>query len=299
MRVSQQLMFDVSYRELDRTVRKLLELQRQSATGLRVNRPSDDPVAAQRAIELRAASRRIDPALRNAQYIKSWLAMTEAGLEEMKDAVNRAKEIAVEQSSDTSDAVCRSAAAIEVRHLYDRVVQAANTRMGDRYIFSGTETLTAPVTRDGNYNPDYTHGNDQAIRVRVYGDQTMTLNLTVEGAGSGVLESTQILETLRDLNDALEADDTAAIANQLDKLDQGFEAVTAFMAEVGSRVSGIEAQEETLKEMQIDLEENISNYLDADIDKVFMELTKQQLIYQAALKTTGAVTRYSLMDFIE
>ena len=49
MRVTTQLLVDRSVRNINNQTNRLLTLQEQLATGLRVNRPSDDPIDARRA----------------------------------------------------------------------------------------------------------------------------------------------------------------------------------------------------------------------------------------------------------
>ena len=69
-RITQRLMVDRVLRNLNRQSREILKLQEQLATGQRVNRPSDDPLAVRRAVNAqaqagrRAAHRNRRPSLR-------------------------------------------------------------------------------------------------------------------------------------------------------------------------------------------------------------------------------------------
>jgi flagellar hook-associated protein 3 FlgL len=294
MRVTQRLLFESTMRELDTTTRKLLNLQKQAAYGRRVLRPSDDPLAAQRIQDLKASLRRIDPALRNGQYVQSWLQISESTMQEMEETLERAKELATSQSSSTASASTRQMTAEELKNLYDQIVQLANTRLGDRYIFGGSQTQSPVVERDDLFNPTYT-GNGQEIQVRTNGQETIAMNVTARD----MLETNGVLETLRDLINALEANDTTAITAQLTGLDQGMAALNDFISDVGSRSKVLERQGEAQKDAQIDLQETLSEYEDADIARVLTELTTQQTVYEAALRTTAMITRTSLVDYIE
>jgi flagellar hook-associated protein 3 FlgL len=293
MRVTQHLLFESSYRQLDQSTRRLLEIQLQAASGKRVLKPSDDALSAQKILDIKASLRRIDPGLRNGQYTESWLNLSESSLGEMEDALVRAEEVAVSQSSGTASASTRQEAAEEIKQIYDLVVQLANTRMGDRYIFGGTETQVAPVQRDDLFNPTYS-GNDQDISVRIHSGQTIKLNVNVKD----VLESNNILTSLRDMITALEADDPAGVVAQLDVLKPGLEALNGTVAEIGSRINSIDSHAGAQKDLQLSLQETLSEYEDADMALVFTDLVNQQTVYQAALKSTAMVTRMSLVDFL-
>jgi flagellar hook-associated protein 3 FlgL len=293
MRVSQQLLMESTYRELDRNAQRLLNLQEQAASARRVLKPSDDPMAALRILDVRSDLGRIDPSLRSGQYVKSWVSLTESSLSGMQDALMRAKELAVSQASATADADTRSMTAAEVKEIYDQVVQLANTRLGDRYIFGGTQTQTPAVTRDGLYNPSF-QGNDQQIEIPMGQGETIPMNSTARD----VLEAPGVLATLRDLIVAMEGNDPDGISAALDGLDQGIDALGTAQADLGARVGSLDGRADDLRERQLDLQETLSVYQDADMAKVLTDLTNQQTIYEAALKTTAMITRVNLMDFL-
>jgi flagellar hook-associated protein 3 FlgL len=294
MRVTERLIFESTLRELDTTKRKLLELQKQAASGRRVLRPSDDPSAAQRIQGLRASLRRIDPSLRNGQYVESWLMVSESSLQQMEETLERIKELAISESSSTASASSRQMTAQEVKELYDHMVQLANTRLGDRYIFGGTQTTSPPVQRDDVYNPTYT-GNAQEINVRVHDQQTIAMNVTA----TDVLEANGVLQTLKDLINALESDDPTAIANQITGLDQGMAALNGSIADLGSRGEALEGHVTSQKDAQVELQETLSEYEDADMALVLTSLVNEQTAYEAALRVTSMITRSSLLDFME
>jgi flagellar hook-associated protein 3 FlgL len=267
-----------------------------------VNKPSDDPLSAQKILDIRSALRQIDPTLRNGQYVNSWLSVTETSLRQIEDALARAKELALSESSDTSDAATRRMVAGEVKQLFDSVVQLANTRFGGRYIFGGTQTQTPPVERGvDTSNPDYPYdlrfnGNDDKIQIRIYGDQNISMNITAQEALGD--ENNGALATLRDLINALENNDASGIRATLDALDQSMDTLRYSIAEGGSRINAIDAYGESQLEFQLDLEETLSEYQDADMARVYTDLISQQTTYESALKTTAMITRLSLMDFI-
>lgn len=294
MRVSQGQIFDTCRLELERSANRLLSLQRQAATAKRVLRPSDDPLAAARISETRGFLARIDQGLRNKDYVDSWLSVTSSSLSQISDALVRAKELAISQANATASAASRWASAQEVKQLYDQIVQSVNARLGNRYVFGGTSTLTHPVERDDSYNASF-RGNDAKMSIRVGDEQTLVMNVTAQEA----LQEVGALETLRDLISSLESNDTGGVASQLEGIDEAMDAINACLAEVGSRAKALEGHGELLSEMQLDLQEALSGLQDADTVQVFMDLANQQVVYEAALRAAASViNRSSLMRFL-
>lgn len=293
MRVSQKLLMETTYRDLNRGAERLLRLQKMAASGKRVLDPSDDPLSALRIMELRGELSRIEPAQRKTDCTASWLSLTDSCLQRMEDVIIRAKEIAISQSNSTSTRETRMSAAMEVRQLLDEMIMLANSRIGDRYIFGGTKTLSPPLSRDDSYHVSF-NGNDGSMEVGIGGGRRVPMNVTA----ARVLQSSGIMDTLSNLLSALEADDPDAIRSSLEGLDSGYDAVLSVHSEVGARVKALEANKEDLDELQLDLESILSEYQDADMARLLTDLINQQTVYEAALRTTAMITRLNLMEFM-
>lgn len=293
MRVSQKLLMESTYTQLNRAGEELLTLLQQASTGKRVLNPSDDPVSATRIMEMKNELSRIDPAKRKGQYVNSWLSLSESAIQNMEEVLARAKEIALSQGSATATSETRAGAAVEVRQLYDQIVTLSNTRLGERYIFGGTQTLVPPVVRDDNYQASF-NGNEESIQVGVGLGRTVAMNVGI----TGVFRDNQVLDTLQGLIQALENNDPQAIAASLQGLDRGYDAMLELHGEVGSRMRAVESNSDNLGDLQLNLEGTLSDYQDADMAKLLTELANQQTAYEAALRTTAMITRLSLLEFL-
>jgi flagellar hook-associated protein 3 FlgL len=293
MRVSQKLLMETTYRDLSVGAERLLRLQKMAASGKRVLDPSDDPLSALRIMELRGELSRVEPAQRKTDYASSWLSLTDSCLQRMEEVIVRAKEIAISQSNATSTEETRATAAMEVRQLLDEMIMLANSRMGDRYIFGGTNTLFPPVSRDESYHVSF-HGNDQTIEVGIGGGRRVPMNVTA----TRTLQSSGIMDTLSNLLAALEANDPEGIRSSLHGLDSGYDAILSVHSEVGARVRSLESNKEDLGELRLDLESILSDYQDADMARILTDLVNQQTVYEAALRTTAMITRLNLMEFM-
>jgi flagellar hook-associated protein 3 FlgL len=96
-----------------------------------------------------------DQFVSNGKLAEAFLNNTDHALSQLVDVVNRAKEIAIGQSSAASSTnESRLGVAEEVTQLFNQAVAIANTRIGDRYLFGGYKTQTPPVDQNGRYIGD-------------------------------------------------------------------------------------------------------------------------------------------------
>ena len=155
MRISDNTNYGVVRDSISRSRNRMENLQGQSATLKKVNRPSDDPVGSAKVLEVRTDKVNNDQFQNNAKLAETFLNNTDHALEDLSEIAMRAKEIAIGQSSNASSTPeSRLGVAEEINQLYQRAIGTANRRIGDRYLFGGYQTDTAPVDPDGNYSGD-------------------------------------------------------------------------------------------------------------------------------------------------
>lgn len=145
MRVSTSMVFDSGVRTVNSQTGKLLHLQQQVATGRRIVSPSDDPVAAARALELTQASEVVAQFGRNRDNAQSSLALQETQLVGVGELVTRVRELAVQGGNGTLTRDNRKAITAELRARFDELMGYANARDGNgKYLFSGYMGDTRP-----------------------------------------------------------------------------------------------------------------------------------------------------------
>lgn len=145
MRVSTSMVFDAGVRTINNQTAKLLELPQQVATGRRIVKPSDDPVAAARALELTQASDVIEQFSRNRENAQSSLALQETQLVGVGELITRVRELATQGGNGTLTLENRKAITAELRARYEELMGYANARDGNgKYLFSGYKGDTRP-----------------------------------------------------------------------------------------------------------------------------------------------------------
>lgn len=204
MRVTDKMNQNQVLNNIQKTRTELSQLQNQAATMKRVTKPSDDPVASAKILAHRSENKNLEQYDKNIFFAKNFLETTEATLSQLGEAVVRAKELALQGASDTNGGAPREMISSEVGQIYNAVVEMANRKLGDRYLFGGFKTLTQPFDQNGQYL-----GDDGEIKIQNQKGNFVALNLTGDriflGKGIGVDQSvrppTKAPMTIEELQD--------------------------------------------------------------------------------------------------
>lgn len=137
--------------------------QKQISTGNALLSPSDDPLGASRALELRESLAGLAQFDRNAGMATNRLGHEEAALASVNDVLQRVRELALQANNATQSNETRALIAVEVREHLGQLVQIANQVDGNgRHLFAGNNLDATPVTKSGG---TYTYSGDQGQRM--------------------------------------------------------------------------------------------------------------------------------------
>ncbi len=186
MRVSTMMIFDNLMRNVARAVENTQKIQEVIISGKKISRLSDDPIGAAQVINFQSELIRLSQYKKNISHGNSWLNMSDSVLQDMQSLLGEVKNIAIAQSTSTVSEENRAQAAGMVQNFYNQLINYANTKLGDSYIFGGSITDIAPFNTDGTYK-----GNGDDITVGIVEGIKTKINL----AGSEFL--------ITDLNPAL------------------------------------------------------------------------------------------------
>ena len=124
-----------------------LQLQEQIATGRRVSKPSDDPVASAAAVNLEQAKALNLQWGTNAANAESALALEEQGLGDATRILQDIKTLTIQSGNAALQNSDRASIASEIRGLYDELLGVANRTDGNgSYLFSGYQGSTQPFS---------------------------------------------------------------------------------------------------------------------------------------------------------
>ena len=138
MRISTGMIFDAGVSAINRQTATLLHIQQQVASGRRILSPSDDPVAAARAMEVAQSRDVLVQYKENHNNASSALGLEEAQLSSSTDLLARVRELAVQGGNTSLSNTDRRAITAELRARFDELVGIANATDGSgQYLFSG------------------------------------------------------------------------------------------------------------------------------------------------------------------
>jgi len=285
MRVTDGMLRANALRGLTTSTMRLARSQEQVATTKRLNRPSDDPAQVREAVKLRDGIAELEQFMRNIETAGRTLSAAETAIATAGDAIQRARELAIQGANDTLSAVDRQQMAQEVGQLAGQLVQLASTKVGDSYIFSGFRTDVPPyASPTGAYQ-----GDAGVVMARISPGTAVPVNVFGDAVFGPALASLVQLQ-------AELAAGTRVTPSTIAALDAGQDALLAGRATVGARQNRLEETTAYLEQGMIAARKLLSELEDVDMTQAISQLSEQQLTYQAALKVNATILQRTLMD---
>lgn len=145
MRISTGMIYDSGVSAMQLRTASLLNTQQQLASGRKILNPSDDPVAAARALEITQAQS-LNTGYGAAQSnAKGSLGLVDSQLASVGDLLTRVQQLTVEAGNASLSTQDRASIATELRATYDQLIGIANSTDGTgQYLFSGYQGNTKP-----------------------------------------------------------------------------------------------------------------------------------------------------------
>lgn len=335
MRVTQSMLSNNMLRNLSSSYNKMGKLQDQLNTGKKVNRPSDDPVVAMKGIAYRHQVAKVEQFKRNVGDVHNWLDSTDAALDNAGEVLKRARELMVNVPTDSMTYDDRQKIAQELKQLQESMRDIANSKVGDKYIFSGTKT-GSPLAENGEimvpkgYINELTVQRDslagkldktaeelEKLKLLEYQvDNAGTLYKEVEGAGREVkievfdgveLQVNTIGSTLFSDIDARfdlmikqieDPDNQADLDTHIKSMDDALNSVLEDRAVVGARQNRAELMDNRLDLQEMAAKKQMSQNEDIDYEVVITDLMTQESIHRAALSIGARIIQPTLVDFL-
>ena len=297
MRVSTRLLSQALQGRIQKLSEDLKNINEKIASGKRINRPSDNPIAVVDSMTLKTSLSQIEQYQRNIEYGTSWLNLREAVLSEMNDLVTRAKEMTIQMANDTQSADTRASVAREVGQLLDEAIALGNTELGENYIFAGHRTKTTPFSKTvvGGIETAQYNGDTNDFRLQIGKGET----LVVGKNGQHALMDSNLFTALGTLKKALEDNDVDTIRLQLDQLKGVTDALTTELADMGAKTGRLEMKTSVYSQHTLTLKERLSNVEDTDLSEMIIELNGKELAYQAAMMSSVRVSELSILNYLK
>jgi len=283
--------------DLHRVSDRLTKTQQKIASNKEIERPSDDPFGASRAMVLRENLDGIEQFQRNVEDARGWQDAGESAMARMTEVVQRARDLLVQGASDTMDATARSSIALEIDELAASLKELGNASYKGQYVFGGLRTDAPPW----DVATDAYSGVAGPIARQIGPGVSVQVNVDVAGVfnGTGAPADRGLVQVLRDISANLRSGNGDALRGQdLGAIDDKLERLLDVRALNGARSNRLEAALGRLAELQESTISQLSETEDVDIAKAMIDFSSQQAAYQAALRAGANIVQQSLMDFL-
>ena len=300
-RVTQGIMINQSLRDLSSQTRRLLKLQEQLGTGLKVNAPSDDPLSARRSINVRTSMSKNTQYMANISAVSPQLTETDSSLTTMVSVLQRVRELTLEGANGTNSQSQLTIISEEVDQLLESALSEANHQTNGRYIFAGTKTLETPFVETRNAAGKITavtyQGNDEKTEISIGTNVSIDVNQT----GSDAFNDTQdIFKMIIDIRDNLLAGDGNSLqTDRLSELTVAQNQLLKVMASNGAAQNRLSRVSANLEDYNQQLEAVRSDNIDADYADTVIHINAQSNAFTAALNAAGRVIQPSLLDYLQ
>ncbi|MEZ6145696.1 MAG: flagellar hook-associated protein FlgL [Planctomycetaceae bacterium] len=139
--------------------RRLVDLQQQASTGLRILRPSDDPSGLRSVLRAEESISRLETRSSTINAARQLLDQAHIAVLEANQLFVKAGTLATEaiQATDSSE---QSVIADEVESLLSQLEVLANTRVADEYVFAGINSDTVPYLFESTSGASTYTGSD-------------------------------------------------------------------------------------------------------------------------------------------
>ena len=301
MRITQNMMSTIFVSNLRKQTEAMLQRQEQIATQKRINRPSDDPSGMGRVLAGRSALATIGQYTDNIQQGKTRLEFSEKTLKLVDELVQQARRIADEKSASGVTADERQFAATQVKEIFDQVLQLANSKFGDRYMFSGDKTSTQPFAvedPDDPYRVSY-QGDDGSFRYPIADGVEVTVDADGRNYFQNADGGVNIFGQLRDLITGLENGDLAQIRATIDPLEDAHVQIMNKRSEAGPKLYRLQATEEHWVNMKNTVQAAIGREEDVDVTQAIIELKNLETAYQSTMAAASRIIQPSLVNFLK
>lgn len=272
-------------------------LQDQLSSGLKLNQPSDGPVAVVQTLQLSAQATQVQAWSDNADLASSWLGLANTTANSVLDELQKARTLVLSAlNGGTQTSTTDNAIAGEVSAIRSNILDLANTTFAGRPIFSGTASVAEAYDAAGAYqgngtSPAMPIGQGQSVDASVAGPQLFG----TDGTPSQVF--TVLGQIASDLSGATPPSESTLNAD-LAHLDQAITTAESGAATLGNAASLVASAKLTLTSTKTSLEGTIGTTEDTNIPEAATQLKSDMTVYQSALWAASQAVLPSLVEFL-
>ncbi len=156
MRITNKMMTNNALYNINNNKNLMDNLANQYSTGKKINRPSDDPIVAVRALKLRTNVSELNQYVgKNIPDAFNWMEVTEGSLKVINSVVSSMNTYCNQGANETLTADDRDKIVANLNQYVNQIYQEGSTNYAGRYVFSGFKTNTPLIFNEGTERYEY------------------------------------------------------------------------------------------------------------------------------------------------
>ncbi|ATZ95026.1 flagellar hook-associated protein FlgL [Dickeya fangzhongdai] len=306
MRLSTSIIFQQSMQGVTDGLSSFSKTGQQLASNTRVLTPSDDPIAASKAVMVNQAQAQNEQYTLARTFAENGMNSELSVLTNVATALTSASTTLLSADGTKNDND-RQLIATSLRGLKSQLLNLANSTDGNgSYVFGGYKTDSQPFTTNASGTVSYVGGN-QAISQQVDADRIMTvghIGSDVFNNASGTADifsaldsAISALETpLEGATDAVKSANTASISAASQSLKNALTNVSSAQATLGVQLQEIDTLDSIGTDRTTANKQTLSDLVDIDMVATISTYMMQQQSLQASYKAFSDMQSLSLFQ---
>lgn len=306
MRISTNTIYQTGTNRLLSLQAKQSQLNEQISSGKRVSKPSDDPVASARILELNNAKNINAGYTDTRNTAKTTLETYESNLTNITNTILNAQSSLIAAGNASYSDTERRFVGNEIQNALDGLLGLANSKDANgNYLYAGANTdeaafnSTTAAFEGNNYRQKLQIGIERQMEVSFSGDKVFQQD--VNGNSNDIFIALRNMVTALNTPITDDASRTAyntALSDTITKVRSSLDQILNVRAEIGSKLNEINTLDNTGSDLDFQYTKSISSLEDLDYTEALSELAKQNTLIEAAQKSFVATTSLSLFSMI-
>lgn len=275
--------------------------QAQMSSGSKLERSSDNPVAASRLRTLARQEKLSGIDKTNAGRANADLSLADAAMSDMADALIQAQELAMRASSSTLTDIQRASIGEELEQIFSNLLSLANARDSSGHALFGGESAGDAYALDASGKAVYVGtttsgelplGDGQSVTRSLTGPTFLSFN-AADGTPTDLLA---VVKTLADALGGASADPAGAAGQALADLKTGLDTLSTGQTVIGTRLAWIEVTDDrrvNLSELRASEEADLGG---VDLATALAQLQETMTVLEASQASFTRLASLNLFD---
>ncbi len=287
------------------TQTRIQDLQIQLATGFKSQRYSGIAQDSRQLVNLESSRARMEQYQTNNNTVNLRLQTMEISVGHVFDSASKLKTL-LTNALNANNAV-DMALPQEAQNILAEVAKQLNIKIGDRYLFAGSKTDTAPVdlSAPGFSAPPtvypsvadtgYYQGDGVQLTARAADDFDLTYGVTADEDGfEQIIRALNLTATVT-LTPTVDRD---RLQDALALVNQAISSLPTIRSRIGTAQNALDLANEVHVDMTTYLDQSITNLTSVDITQAATRISAEQVLLQASYMTISQLGQLSLANFM-